>query len=214
MKNKKDAGLRAEEKPKAVETEEDQPVKASEVPAPEENGEAELDAKEAEKTEKAKDGSITLSKAEFDEVHSHIEKLQSEKDETVAFCQRLQADFDNYRKRNATLHLDSVNEGERNVIKALLPVLDNFDRAMDNSESIDPAWMEGIKLVERQLTDTLTKLGLSEIEADGKFDPELHEAVMQQESEGSESGAILQVLQKGYKVKDRIIRHSMVSVAK
>ena len=64
------------------------------------------------------------------------------------------------------------------------------------------------------MTDTLTKLGLSEIEADGKFDPELHEAVMQQESEGSESGAILQVLQKGYKVKDRIIRHSMVSVAK
>lgn len=214
MKNKKDADLRTDDKAKTPETE-DKPLKTDdgvkEPCTPESKCEeqpAESEAKEAE------DASVTLSKAEFDEVHRHIEKLQSEKDDTIAFCQRLQADFDNYRKRNATLHLDSVNEGERNVIKALLPVLDNFDRAMDNSENIDPAWMEGIKLVKRQLMDTLTKLGLSEIETDGKFDPEFHEAVMQQESEDAESGAILQVMQKGYKVKDRIIRHSMVSVAK
>ncbi len=176
---------------------------------------AENDEGRAENAAPSKTGEpVTLSAEEFAEVHKHIETLQKEKDETVALCQRLQADFDNYRKRNATLHLDSINEGERNVIKALLPVIDNFERAMDNCESIDQAWLEGIRLVQRQFLDTLGRFGLSEIETDGKFDPELHEAVMQQESDEAESGDVIMVMQKGYKVKDRIIRHSMVGVAK
>lgn len=158
---------------------------------------------------------VTLSAEEFEAVRKHIETLQSEKDETVALVQRLQADFDNYRKRNAKLHLDSVGEGERNVIKALLPVLDNFDRALTNVEHVDEAWLSGIKLVQRQLLETLQKYGLEEIPTDGAFDPALHEAVMQQESgEKAQSGSILQVVQKGYKVHDRIVRHSMVIVAK
>ncbi len=171
-------------------------------------------AKEACAEQPPKNDDVVLSSGEFEKVRKHIEELQKDKDETVTLCQRLQADFENYRKRNATLHLDSVNEGERNVIKALLPVLDNFERAMDNSESIDPAWLEGIKLVQRQLLETLGRFGLTEIETDGKFDPELHEAVMQQESEEAESGDITLVMQKGYKVKEKIIRHSMVGVAK
>ena len=129
-------------------------------------------------------------------------------------CQHLQADFDNYRKRNASLHLDSVNEGERNVIKALLPVLDNFDRAMENVDQVDPAWVDGLKLVQKQLLETLAKFGLEEIDATGMFDPNLHEAVMQQQTEDAESGTIVMVMQKGYRVKDRIVRHSMVGVAK
>ncbi len=157
---------------------------------------------------------VTLSAAEFDAVRKHIESLQKEKDETVNLCQHLQADFDNYRKRNASLHLDSVNEGERNVIKALLPVLDNFDRAMENVENVDPAWVDGLKLVQKQLLETLAKFGLEQIDDTGMFDPNLHEAVMQQETEDAESGTIVMVMQKGYKVKDRIVRHSMVGVAK
>ncbi len=160
------------------------------------------------------DDPVTLSAAEFNEVRKHIESLQKEKDETVNLCQRLQADFDNYRKRNASLHLDSVNEGERNVVKALLAVLDNFDRAMENVENVDPAWVDGLKLVQKQLLDALAKFGLEEIDATGKFDPNLHEAVMQQETQDTESGTIVMVMQKGYKVKDRIVRHSMVGVAK
>lgn len=157
---------------------------------------------------------ITLSRDEFKEVKVHIDKLTKEKDETVALAQRLQADFDNYRRRNASIHSDSLDEGVRAVVKELLPVLDNFDRALMNAEGVDKGFVDGIALLHRQLLDALAKHGLSEVEANGKFDPELHEAVLQEEKEGAQSGDVIDVLQKGYKVKDRIIRHSMVKVAK
>ena len=142
-----------------------------------------------------------------------IESLQKEKEETVALLQRNQADFDNYRRRNATVRTDSLEEGRRECIKSLLPVLDNFDRAMENDSAEDSSWREGVKLVHRQLLETLQKMGMSEIDTSGKFDPNIHEAVMQEAVEGMESGAIIAVFQKGYRVGDRIIRHSMVKVA-
>ena len=144
------------------------------------------------------------------EVDPWEEKYNTERDAHL----RLAADFDNFRRRNASIHADSNQEGARNVIKELLPVLDNFDRALGNSAAVDAAWLAGIQLVHKQLMDTLAKLGMEEIDASGKFDPELHNAVMQDEAEGVESGMITEVFQKGYKVKNRIIRHSMVKVAK
>ena len=135
--------------------------------------------------------------------------------DNAALLQRLQADFDNYRRRNASIAADSLDEGERNLIKALLPVLDNFDRALAAvPEDEKTAWVDGMKLVSKQLYETLYKAGLEEIQAEGQFDPELHDAVMQEENEDKESGEIIDVFQKGYKVKNRIIRHSMVKVAK
>ena len=157
---------------------------------------------------------ITLSRKEFEQVKEHIEKLQKERDDTVNLVQRLQADFDNFRKRNASVHLESLEEGARNLVKELLPVLDNFDRAMEKAGEADSAWADGIKLVQKQLMDVLKKNGLEEIPANDKFDPELHEAVMQDDAQGVETNTITAVLQKGYKVNDRIIRHSMVKVAK
>lgn len=169
----------------------------------------EIPAQEAAEAE-----NVSLTEDEFRQVKEHIEKLEAERDEMKLLAQRVQADFDNFRRRNASIHIDSSEEGARNVIKELLPVLDNFDRALDNSDSVDAAWLEGIQLVHKQLMDTLTKLGMEEIDASGKFDPELHNAVMQDEAENVESGMITEVFQKGYKVKNRIIRHSMVKVAK
>ena len=157
---------------------------------------------------------VTLTREEFVEVKNRIDALQKEKDECVAMAQRLQADFDNYRKRNAAIRADSLEEGTRELIRSLLPVLDNFDRALENCENVDPGWVDGIKLVHKQLTGILQKNGLEEIPAEGAFNADLHEAVMQEEAEGRESGAILAVFQKGYKVKDRVVRHSMVKVAK
>lgn len=157
---------------------------------------------------------VTLTRDEFIEVKNRIDALQKDKDETIAMAQRLQADFDNYRKRNATIRADSLDEGVRGLVKDLLPVLDNFDRALENSENVDPGWVDGVKLVHKQLLDILQKNGLEEIPAEGAFNADLHNAVMQEEAEGTESGTILAVFQKGYKVKDRIIRHSMVKVAK
>lgn len=159
--------------------------------------------------------SVTLTKAEFLQVKERIDTLEKEKENNVALLQRLQADFDNYRRRNAALAADSLEEGARNTIKNLLPVLDNFDRALEAvPEDETNAWVDGMKLVAKQLYDTLEKAGLEEIEANGIFDAEFHNAVMQEEAEGKESGEIIAVFQKGYKVKNRIIRHSMVKVAK
>lgn len=156
---------------------------------------------------------IELKREEFLKIKEHISALEKERDEMKTLAQRVQADFDNFRRRNATVATDCREEGLRSVIRDLLPVLDNFDRALQNSEGVDPAWVEGVALVHRQLMETLCKCGLSEVPAEGSFDPNLHEAVMQEACEGACTGSILDVFQKGYQVNDRIIRHSMVKVA-
>ena len=156
---------------------------------------------------------IQLKREEFLEMKNHIAGLEKERDEMKALAQRVQADFDNFRRRNATVMTDCREEGLRSCIKELLPVLDNFDRAMESAKGVQNDWLEGVRLVQRQLMETLGKCGLKEIPAEGMFDPNLHEAVMQEAAEGAESGAILAVFQKGYQVNDRIIRHSMVKVA-
>lgn len=166
-----------------------------------------------ETAETAAPETYVLTAEEMQTARERIEKLQKERDETVALLQRNQADFDNFRRRNAAVRTDSLDEGRRECIRALLPVLDNFDRAMESDSADDAAWREGVKLVYRQFVETLQKMELSEIDTSGKFDPNLHEAVMQEAVEGKESGEIIAVFQKGYRVGDRIIRHSMVKVA-
>ncbi len=170
----------------------------------------EPEVKETQGTEEQQ--GCTLTQAEMDEVRAHVESLQKQLDETINLLQRNQADFDNYRRRNATIRADSYEEGKRDVITALLPVLDDFDRVA-GIDSKDEAWAEGVKLVHRKLTELLEKQGLSEIEAEGDFDPNLHNAVMAEAVEGVEKGKILAVFQKGYRVKDKIVRHSMVKVS-
>ena len=176
---------------------------------------AEAEAQAAdEKQETSAAETVTLTKDEFEQVKQHIDKLEAEKADLKLMAQRIQAEFDNFRKRNASVHADSLDEGVRNTLKELLPVLDNFERAFENTAGVDEGWLSGIKLVKKQLWDVLGKMGLEEIPTDGQFDPNMHEAVMQEEAEDAESGSITMVFQKGYKVKNRIIRHSMVKVAK
>ncbi len=161
----------------------------------------------------AEPDSYTLTAEEFEAAKSHIEALKKEKDETVQLMQRIQADFDNFRRRNASIRKDSYEEGKRDSIKELLPVLDSFERAVESASADDKSMQEGIALVQRQLLDALKKLGLCVIEAEGQFDPNEHEAVMSEKADGKESGEVLQVMQKGYRVGDKIIRHCMVKVA-
>lgn len=202
------------EKQPAVETAEavEADMAAEEAAAADTQAEAASDG-QAEAASQPEPESYTLTAEEFKTVQEHIQSLQKQKDETVALLQRNQADFDNFRRRNASVRADSLEEGKRECIKALLPALDNFDRALQAEGAGDESWREGVRLVHRQLMDSLQKLGLSEIEAEGKFDPNVHEAVMQEKAEGRESGDILAVLQKGYRVGERIVRHSMVKVA-
>lgn len=185
----------------------------NETPVENAQNTADTEETKGKKTAEKRKDSVSMTQEEFIQVKEHIDKLKTERDELINLAQRTQADFDNFRKRNATIYCDSVEEGVRCVIKDLLPVLDNFDRALQNEDE-GSAWREGIKLVYRQLMSVLEKNGLAEIEAEGQFDPELHEAVLSCEQEGKEEGDIVEVLQKGYQVKDRILRHSMVKVAK
>lgn len=202
------------EKQPAVETAEavEAGMAAEEAAAADTQAEAASDG-QSEAASQPEPESYTLTAEEFKTVQEHIQTLQKQKDETVALLQRNQADFDNFRRRNASVRADSLEEGKRECIKALLPALDNFDRALQAEGAGDESWREGVRLVHRQLMDSLQKLGLSEIEAEGKFDPNVHEAVMQEKAEGRESGDILAVLQKGYRVGEKIVRHSMVKVA-
>ena len=155
----------------------------------------------------------TLTAEEFAAAKAHIEALTKEKDETVVLLQRIQADFDNFRRRNASIRLDSYEEGKRDTVKELLPALDSLERALDSIPAEGAIWRDGIVLVQRQMMDALKKLGLEEIESDCKFDPNKHEAVMREKTEGKESGEIVVVFQKGYRMGDKIIRHCMVKVA-
>ena len=161
----------------------------------------------------AEQESYTLTAEEFAAAKAHIEAITKEKDETVGLLQRIQADFDNFRRRNASIRLDSYEEGKRDTVKELLPALDNLERALDAIPAENANLRDGIAMVQRQMLDSLKKLGLEEIENDCKFDPNKHEAVMREKVDGKESGDIVVVFQKGYRMGDRVIRHCMVKVA-
>ena len=157
--------------------------------------------------------SYTLTAEEFEAAKAHIEAITKEKDETVVLLQRIQADFDNFRRRNASIRLDSYEEGKRDTVKELLPALDNLERALESIPAENASLREGIVMVHRQMLESLKKLGLEEVESDCIFDPTKHEAVMREKVDGKESGEIVVVFQKGYRMGDRIIRHCMVKVA-
>lgn len=179
------------------------------VPSQEANAEETVVSQEAA----AEQESYTLTAEEFAAAKAHIEAITKEKDETVNLLQRIQADFDNFRRRNASIRLDSYEEGKRDTVKELLPALDNLERALDAIPPEQASLREGILMVQRQMLDSLKKLGLEEVESDCIFDPAKHEAVMREKVDGKESGEIVVVFQKGYRMGGRILRHCMVKVA-
>lgn len=150
---------------------------------------------------------------ELDVLTKRLSEAEALKDQAISIAQRLQADFDNFKKRTAKARAEALNEGTMNVIASILPVIDNFDRAFCYvDENSDDAFVKGMQMVFSQLMDILSRQGLSEIDTCGKFDPCFHEAILQDTSSGEEAGTITEVLQKGYMVCDRVIRHSKVKV--
>jgi molecular chaperone GrpE len=147
-----------------------------------------------------------------------LDKMRNERDEMVQAAKRLQADFENYKRRNASVRSDAYDEGVADALIPILPVLDNFERALCTADEGGEGGtlMEGMNLIYRQMTDATRKLGLEEIPALGEdFDHDLHNAVMQAEAgEEHEPGKVCEVFQKGYQYKGRVLRHSMVKVAK
>ena len=187
-----------------------------EIGAKEETAEAEKDAQADEKDDKKKKRSfgkkpksdtVTVKKKEWDEMTAACA-------EYLDAAKRIKAEFDNFRKRNETVRSDSYNEGVAQAVLMMLPVLDNLERAQETFAEAEEGQRQGMELILRQMMDSLEKLGVEMIPAEGvKFDPNLHQAVMQIEAgEDQESGDVAQVLMKGYRMGDKVLRYAMVAV--
>ena len=159
----------------------------------------------------------TPTKAELskhcEELEERLAKAEQERDEYLSDLQRVAADFENYRKRVARDQQNLVARAHERLVKELLPVLDDLERALEAATEHEEAKLEdGVRLVHRELKEALAKEGLVEIETNGKFDPHKHEALLTQPSEEDE-GAIIEVLQKGYRLGDRVLRPARVVIS-
>jgi len=127
---------------------------------------------------------------------------------------RLAADFENYKKRAAREREEYVTLANERLLKELLPILDDLERALNAAEQHEEAQLEeGVRLVHRSLASLLARNGVEEIATDGKFDPHVHEALLAQPAEDREQGDVLDVIQKGYRLGDRVVRPARVIVA-
>ena len=142
-----------------------------------------------------------------------LEALRVENEELIDTVQRVKAEFDNYRKRAARDQESLVARAGERIVKELLPVLDDLERALEAAHAHEEAKLEeGVKLVHRQLEQLLEREGLAPVATDGKFDPHVHEALLTQPS-AAEEGSVIEVLQKGYRLGDRVLRPARVVVA-
>src|SRR3989475_12627156 len=145
-------------------------------------------------------------------------ELQAARDEAqanFARYQRLAADFENYKRRTRQELADRTQYANEELLRKLLPILDSFRRALDHApDGIDPNWFEGIKLVARQFEETLQAQGLTTIPAVGeKFDPSQHEAIAREETDEHEEGTVVEEMQPGYRLHQRVLRPTLVKVA-
>ena len=168
--------------------------------SPDEDGQGETAAEAAEET------------AELDPMQQELEKAQAQAEEYLNLAQRVQADFDNYRRRNASVRADAYDDGAKDMIKLVQPVIDNLERALE-SESTDEKLHEGVQMTYKLMMDVLEKRGVTVIDRKGEaFDPNLENAVMRAPKEMGEPGTVSQVFQKGYKLGDSVLRFAMVQV--
>jgi molecular chaperone GrpE len=143
-----------------------------------------------------------------------FDKLKSERDILVDRLARLQAEFENARKRSAREQQEFREYALADAVKELLPTLDSFERALQTSAGDKSEFRSGVELIYKQLQDALVKLGLRPIPAKGEpFDPHLHQAIEMVETREAEDHHVFEELQRGYKLKDRLLRPSMVKVA-
>jgi molecular chaperone GrpE len=149
-----------------------------------------------------------------DEPVERLARAEAERDEYLDLAQRVQADFENYRKRAAREQERLVAHAHERLVRELLPILDDLERALEAAERHEEARLvEGVKLVEKSLRHALAKEGLAEIDTEGAFDPHVHEAVLTQPGNGADTGTVLEVVQRGYRVGDRVVRPAKVIVA-
>ena len=164
----------------------------------------------AEETQKAGE---SQGEATIEQWQAALETAVAQRDEYLDSLRRTQADFQNFKRRNQTARADGYEDGVREAIAAMLPSIDNLERALDAADKagVNDGLTDGVRMTLNTLLDGLKRFGFEEVPSLGEqFDPELHNAVMREA--GEEPGKILEVFQKGYRVKDKIIRYAMVKV--
>ena len=149
------------------------------------------------------------------ELAAELAAARDEAQATFARYQRLAADFENYKRRTRQDLAERTQYANEELLRKLLPVLDNFKRALDHApEGVDEKWFEGIELIARQFEDVLAAQGLAPIPAMGeKFDPSRHEAIAREETDAHEEGTVVEEMQPGYRLHDRVLRPTLVKVA-
>lgn len=190
--------------------------------------EAALEIKDTQAEEKAKTEEVDaepnhgeeeklFDKMTKQELIDKIKEIQKQSETNYDLYLRSQAEIENIKKRNKKEREDWVKYANETLIKEILPVMDNLEKAISHSDNENAlnALREGVELTLKGLKDTLAKSGVEEIKAQGRlFDPNFHEAVSEQEDENVKAGMILQELQKGYMLNKRLIRPAMVVVSK
>ena len=149
--------------------------------------------------------------ATVDQWREALELAVKQRDDYLDSLRRTQADFQNFKRRNQTSRADGYADGCCEVIESLLPMIDNLERALSAAQPEDPL-TSGVQMTLNMMFEGLKRFGFEEVPALGEdFDPEKHNAVMREQSD--EPGKVLEVFQKGYRVKDKIIRYAMVKVS-
>lgn len=174
----------------------------------------EEEKKDEEATSESVENGEEGDKQSLEELKHNLEALQKEKEDLMNKLMRLQADFDNYRKRMKAEKGEVEKFANFEFMKKILPVIDNLERALTSAEKSDDGVIEGLEMILRQFKEVLESEGVTAISSAGKaFDPALHEAVLTEESEDFSPGTVIEELQKGYLMKDKVLRPSMVKVA-
>ena len=170
------------------------------------------DASEGAEGAESADGAAEAAE-NADDLQKKVETLAAALQEKDNRLKRLQADFENFRRRTNKEREEIGNVVTQELLKSLLPIVDNFDRAMATEQQDGEAFKKGVEMIYTQLGETLKNAGLEPIETEGqKFDPNFHQAVMRVENPDLDDDTIAQELQKGYIVKGKVIRPSMVQV--
>ena len=218
-KNIKIEDAEAEAEAKAADEAEEQ---AEEAKAAEEKADAQAaeEPKEEAAEEKAEDAEVEEEGKEESEDAEAADKAEEKKAEEDAAQEserymRLMAEFQNYKRRAAKEKTDTLQYANEKIVADILPVLDNFERALSTETDDIEGYAKGMQLIFEQLYKALENAGLEEIKAlDEDFDPNVHNAVMTDNIEDKDDGKITKVLQKGYKLRDKVVRPSMVAVNK
>lgn len=177
------------------------------------NGKTELEDQHLDIDHELPAGEDAESSVQSDRA-TELEKLRAERDSLVDRLARMQAEFDNARKRAAKEQQDFRDYALVDTIKSIIPVLDSFDRALQTSPE-KSEFHAGMELIQKQLVDALSKLGVKPISAKGEqFDPRYHEAIEMVDTADAEDHTVLEELQRGYRLKERLLRPAMVRVAR